>query len=67
MGVPMNYGACDGGPWHKKNLAHPQATYTVPIEQFSGKIHVGVRSGTLGYKFGEYRFDSGVWHWRPPE
>jgi hypothetical protein len=63
MGVPMNYGPCDGGPWDKKHLAHPEELYIVPFETHSRKIHVGVRPGKPGYEFGEYRFEAGTWHW----
>lgn len=67
MGVPMNFGRCERGPWHGKDLAHPQTTFTVPIETFSRKIVVGVVPATPGYTFGEYRFEGGVWHWSPAE
>lgn len=65
-GVPIMYGECDGGPWHKKNLAHHEPILFVPIEKFSKKIVVGVRPGTAGYDFGQYEFKEGKWHWKPP-
>jgi hypothetical protein len=67
QGVPILYGRCDGGPWHMKHLAHHEAVYVVPIEQFSKKVVVGVRPGTAGYSFGEYRFESPHWIYVTPE
>jgi hypothetical protein len=68
MGIPMNYGECDGGPWHKKHLAHPEPTMDVEIETFSKKVRPGVRRGTPGYVFGLYRFDESArcWRYEPP-
>jgi len=68
MGVPMSYGECDDGPWHKKHLAHHEPTYLVPIEEFSKKVYPGVQRGAPGYVFGVYTFDKsmGMWLWTPP-
>lgn len=67
QGVPIMFGLCDGGPWHKRHLAHHDPVYIVPIEQFSKKVVVGVRPGTKGYTFGEYRFESPHWIYVTPE
>ena len=67
QGVPIMYGECDDGPWHKRHLAHHEPVYVVPIEQFSKKVSVAILPGTAGYSFGEYRFESGVWRWVKPE
>ena len=67
QGVPINYGPCLGGPWNRKNLAHHEPVYVVPIEAHSKKIVVAVRPGTKGYTFGEYRFADGSWSWVSPE
>lgn len=66
MGVPMNYGVCEGGPWKGKNLAHHGSVYVVPINR-DQKIVVAVVPGTKGYLFGEYRFADGKWSWVKPE
>jgi hypothetical protein len=63
----MNFGACDGGPWDKKHLAHHEPVYVVPFEKHSKKVIVAVQPGTKGYIFGEYRYESGRWSWVSPE
>ena len=63
MGVPMNYGLCQGGPWDKKNLAHHEPVYLVPRDIHSKKIVIGVRPGTKGYTFGQYLWKDKVWLW----
>lgn len=67
QGVPIMYGECDGGPWHKKHLAHHEPVLFVPFEKYSKKIVCAVRPGTPGYDFGEYRFESPRWTWVDPE
>lgn len=67
MGVPINYGECVDGPWHKKHLAHHEPVYVVPIEAHSKKVVVAVRPETAGYTFGEYRFESPHWVYVTPE
>lgn len=67
QGMPINYGRCEDGPWHKRHLAHHEPVYVVPIEKHSKKVVVAVRPGTAGYTFGEYRFESQRWTWVSPE
>jgi hypothetical protein len=62
----MNYGPCDGGPWHGRKLAHPEALYPVPFELYSRKILIGVLVGATGFEHGEYAFRAGTWHWTSP-
>jgi len=62
----INYGRCEGGPWNQKHLAHHGATFVVPFEKHSKKIHVAISPGTKGYTFGQYEFLEGKWHWKPP-
>lgn len=68
VGVPMKYGRCEGGPWHARDLAHPEPSYVVPFEAHSKKVHVGVLPGTAGFTFGTYNFEESTkkWLWTPP-
>ena len=62
MGVPINYGLCEGGPWDAKHLADAQAVYRVHIDPETKKPIPGAQAGTKG---GEYRFEGKTWIWHP--
>lgn len=60
MGVPINYGLCEGGPWHAKHLADAGEVYPVMIDPTTKKPIPGAQAGT---KSGQYRFKAGTWVW----
>lgn len=74
QGVPINYGPCEGGPWHYKNMAHATLSYDVVVDSATKKPIPGAQKGAPGGTFvGEYRFDplqgavpaggNGKWVW----
>lgn len=58
----MNYGRCEGGPWHQRDMAHVPDVYPVFIDPTTKKPVPGMQAGTKG---GEYRFDGRNWVWNP--
>lgn len=68
QGVPMNYGRCDGGPWHAKDMAHAEPEYMVAIDTITKKTIPGMqRSKDPLINFGFYQFHelTQVWRWWP--
>lgn len=63
MGIPMNYGRCEGGPYNAKDMAHPTPTFRVAIDRHSKKATPAVQAGEA-YDFGEYRFEGKAWIWQ---
>lgn len=62
----MHYGTCEGGPWHKKQMAHHLDGYLVAIDKHISKAAPGIQRTTAtetGYRFGEYRWDGKLWIW----
>lgn len=62
MGIPMNYGTCEGGPFHGKQMAHHEPSMKVAIEKRSKKVAPAVVAGD-DYNFGDYTWDGSVWVW----
>lgn len=65
--MTLCYGRCHGGPFDGRKIAHHEPRHTVAFELFSGKVSVGVLKGTPGYRFGEYSWKDGAWHYSPPD
>lgn len=64
MGVPMNYGLCVGGPFHKKHMAHATESYRVAVNRVTKKGIPAMQASTdPDLKFGEYRWENGGWAW----
>lgn len=62
----VNYGLCEGGPWHQKHIAGVPAVYAVEIDVITKKPVPGAQPGAPGTKrSGEYRFEGKVWIWHP--
>lgn len=68
MGVPMNYGTCEGGPFHKRQMAHHEPSMPLAIDKHTKKAHPCLRTTSTdpNYEFGEYRWDGKRWLWTPP-
>lgn len=61
----MNYGPAEGGPFHGRNIVHPEPRYRVAIDKRTQKAVPGVIGGA-DYDMGEYRWNGKVWTWTPP-
>lgn len=61
----LRYGACVGGPMDGKMLAHHAPVYRVAIN--GSRLMPGIQSSAdPDIKFGQYTFEEGKWHWKPP-
>lgn len=65
MGVKINYGLCQGGPFNKKHLADHRGVFPLAIDKRTRKaIPATIASADPEIEFGEYRFDGSVWIWQ---
>ena len=64
QGIPMNYGTCEGGPWNKKQMAHPETLYRVAVDTDTRRAMPAFQASPhANVKFGCYRFYGGKWVW----
>lgn len=65
MGVKINYGLCQGGPFNKKHLADHREVFPLAIDRQTRKaIPAMVASNNPDIPFGEYHFVDGGWVWK---
>lgn len=63
----MNFGICEGGPFHGKRMPDERAVFRVAIDNRTGKYLGPVQgpNGNPDLRFGEYRFYGSYWVWHP--
>ncbi|MET4187596.1 hypothetical protein ABIB86_000455 [Bradyrhizobium sp. JR1.7] len=67
-GGHLNYGPCEGGPYHKKRLADHREVRHIAVDTLSGKPFPAlVSSKDPHIRFGSYHWSGNVWIWRTPD
>lgn len=64
----INYGLCEGGPFHQKHLADVRAVFPVAYDKVTNKYQGPIQAPTpisdKNLRFGEYVFEGNGWIWQ---